>query len=331
MRSIFYSIPPRFRRIFLLVSLILLALIASIQIALPFGSGAFPQANALSSGAAPSTTGQSTPHILTPTPKRSGTPLKPKPTPTGSSTPSTRPGVPSQPTPTPTRTAPRVPTPTPVPPKPPAPPAPAPTSPPPPPPAPGWKPLLQQGAPNCNNPAGTVWGVPSSQATSIACTGSGTLIRQATSTRFAETDLNAVNGTSYDQNTFRLQLQIAFPAPIDGATNAAIILRTPASGCGGFIFTLAPSGHWGLQDILTCTNIPTVVSGTAGINPSQPTTVTIQGQNQALSVSINGAMVLSPYGDGANVLNGGVGLMVERPGGTSSLVQYSNLELDAWR
>lgn len=201
---------------------------------------------------------------------------------------------------------------------------------------PGWKPILQQVAPDCNNPSGTVWGVPSYIATSITCTSSGTLIRQATSTRFAEVDLNEVNGTTYDQNTFRLVLQVAFPAPFDGSTLASVILRTPVNGCGGYIFTLAPSGQWQLQDVVTCTDIPTVASGSVGINSSQPTTITIQGQNGqgqngTLSASINGSTVLSSYGDGPNVLNGEVGLIVERQGGTSSNVEYSNFELDMWR
>ncbi len=306
MRSLMYSLPPGLRRIVLLVSLVVLALLASIPIALPFASGTSPQANALSSQATPGATVPQTPE-LTPTafPRRGLTPTPGHP----SSTPT---AAPARPTSTPT-------------PKPVVTPKPTPT------PKPGWKPILQQAAPNCNNPAGTVWGVPSSTATSITCTRSGTLMRQATSTRFAEMDLNAVNGTTYDQNTFRLQVQISFPSPVDSSTMAAIILRTPATGCGGFIFTLAPSGHWQLQNVVTCTNIPTVTSGTTSINASQLTSVVIQGQNKALSISINGKTVLPSYGDGSNILNGEVGLLVERPGGTSSTVQYSNFILEMWR
>lgn len=143
--------------------------------------------------------------------------------------------------------------------------------------------------------------------------------------------MNEVNGTTYDQNTFRLVVRVAFPAPIDSSTLASVILRTPVNGCGGYIFTLAPSGQWQLQEVATCTDIPTVASGKVSINPSQPNTLVFVGQNGTLSASINGTTVLSSYGDGSQVVNGEVGLIVERQGGTSSNVEYSDFELDMWR
>src|SRR5205823_2434253 len=68
-----------------------------------------------------------------------------------------------------------------------------------------WNPLLQQATPNCKNPRGVVWYVHSG-GTSLSCTGAGLVMRQK-SRYYAEVDLAEVNGSTYNQTLFRVEVR----------------------------------------------------------------------------------------------------------------------------
>src|SRR5258708_4864618 len=106
-----------------------------------------------------------------------------------------------------------------------------------------WHPLLRQSAPNCNNPPGAVWYV-HSRGTSVSCTGSSLVMRQIAK-YYAEADLVQVNGSTYSQTKFRVQVQVTFQNPQDTMTQAALLVQTPAAvnAVGGYIFVLGPLGQ----------------------------------------------------------------------------------------
>jgi len=191
-----------------------------------------------------------------------------------------------------------------------------------------WHMLLRQLAPNCNNPQGVVWYV-HSKGTSLSCSGSA-LAMQQISKYFAEVDLVQVDGSTYSQTKFRVQVQVTFQNPHDIMTMAALLVQTPAAvnAVGGYLFVLSPAGKWYLQNVTATGGTQIVTNGSVSINSSQPVTITVEVRNSMLHCFINNRPVVS-YTDNLNPSPGQVGLLVEGPSvGERSSVLYSNFELD---
>jgi hypothetical protein len=192
----------------------------------------------------------------------------------------------------------------------------------------GWTPLLQQPAPACANPSGTVWFNPlpaSTQASS--CDQAGYHLQQTSSKAYAETDLKDVTSLPYDQTTFRAQVKVTFPTPSDTNTFGALIVQTPQdpNQAGGFIFEAAPNGHWRLQSVSSASVISTVAEGWAGAANSDLLTISVQSGE--LAAAINGQPV-AQWSDNLGA-NTELGLMVEDDVAVpSSVVQFNAFELD---
>jgi len=197
-------------------------------------------------------------------------------------------------------------------------------------PPPTWQPLLQEAAPDCNNPAGTTWNL--SQPAIISCSNGGLLMQQTSASYYAELDLTQAGGGYYSQTNFRVQVDATFMNTSDTSTWAALLVQTPASqgAVGGFIFVLNPAGQWQLQQVITGTYIPIVASGSTSINPGQATNMMIVVQNGTLYGYINSNQVLA-FNDSSTVSPALTSLMVERlRAAPSSYVLYTNYELDMW-
>lgn len=192
-----------------------------------------------------------------------------------------------------------------------------------------WVPVLKQFAPNCNNPKGVEWYVYSG-GTHYFCYNSGVVMQQISSTAYGEMDLTKVNGISYNQTNFRVQVQVAFQNPGDTTTWASLLVQTPAAvGVpGGYIFTLSPDGHWEIQYIVFYKSITIVAQNSVTIVPRQLVKMTVIVQSSELYAFVNDQQVTSNADDLGNVPSD-VGLIIERQNAApSSLVQFSNFELD---
>ena len=197
------------------------------------------------------------------------------------------------------------------------------------PPAASFAPLLFQSAPNCNNPSGTTWVFPL-PATRSTCSAKGLLMQKMAKGYYAETDLDDVDGTPYDQTKFRTHVQVRFQNPDDTSTRAAFLVQTPqAPGvAGGYICTLNSSGQWQLLRVDGATNIPVVRQGAVTIDLSRPTTITVEVLNGTLYCGINGVWVIS-WPDKLNLSPSSVSLMVLiDTSQSSSPVEFSQFELD---
>ncbi|HYT43500.1 MAG TPA: hypothetical protein VEP90_14270, partial [Methylomirabilota bacterium] len=108
-----------------------------------------------------------------------------------------------------------------------------------------WHPLLKQLAPNCNNPKGVAWYV-HLDGTFEKCSGSALLMQRISPQYYADMELTQINGMTYNQTTFRVQVQVIFQNPGDTGTLAGLLVQTPAqlNAVGGFIFTLSSNGEW---------------------------------------------------------------------------------------
>ena len=155
-------------------------------------------------------------------------------------------------------------------------------------------------------------------------------MQQVSPTTYGEMDLVEINGKSYNQSDFRAQVQVAFSTPGDTTTWAAILVQTPAAAGvpGGYIFTLSPDGHWELQYVASDKTIPIEAQGLVTIDPHAPAIMTVIVLNDELYASIDGTEVTSHIDDLGAIPND-IGLIVERQNAApSSLVQFSDLELD---
>jgi hypothetical protein len=191
-----------------------------------------------------------------------------------------------------------------------------------------WVSILKQATP-CNNPPIAEWYVHSG-GTHYTCYSSGGVMEQTTSSYYAEMDLMKVNGSSYNQNNFRVQDDIAFQNPNDPSTLAALTVQSPAdiSIPGGYIFTLSPSGYCTLQQVVSSQSLPLVGQASVTIDPHQKVHMMVIVQNNVLSAYINGKQVIT-VADNLSTSPSVIGLMVERErAAPSSLVEFSNFELD---
>lgn len=192
-----------------------------------------------------------------------------------------------------------------------------------------WLPVLKQVAPNCNNPNGVEWLVYSG-GTNYKCYSSGMAMRQTAST-YGEMDLTGVNGGSYDQTDFRVQINVAFQRG-DTTTWAALLVQTPAAASvpGGYIFTLNPGGHCELQYVASNNDITIVPEPqpSLSIDPQQLISMTVIVQNNVLYAYVNNQQVFA-HPDNLGTTASDVGLIVEGHGTPpSSFVEFSNFELD---
>ncbi len=194
----------------------------------------------------------------------------------------------------------------------------------------GWSPLLQQPAPTCGNPVGTVWFNPLPDATqSASCDSSGYHLQQTTAQSYAETDLKLVNNAPYDQTSFRASVLFTFESPSDAATYAAMIVQTPQDPkqAGGYIFAVGPTGRWRLQAISSQSVIVNVAEGS--VSAAASATMSVAVRNGQLTASLNGQPVVM-WSDSLGA-NTELGLMVERDNASpSSVVRYNAFELDRW-
>ena len=194
---------------------------------------------------------------------------------------------------------------------------------------PAGSPILQQVAPNCNNPEGVQWNPPL-LGTSLNCSNAGLLMQQAGKSYYAELDLLRVNNATYNQKTFSTDVQVTFPHPQDTATWAALLVQTPqAQGVtGGYILRLNAQGAWELQVVKSGQSIPTLQHGYIDIQPSQPTKIQITVSNGTLDGKINDQAVVSQIEDVTGMPDPqAVSLIVERVGAASSPILFSNFKL----
>jgi hypothetical protein len=146
-----------------------------------------------------------------------------------------------------------------------------------------------------------------------------------------------VGGASYDQTTFRTQVQATFLTPSATTTYAALIVQTPQdpTKAGGYVFALAPNGRWRLQTVPPAARIYTIAEGTVKLaagSTSGSATSAVLGvavQQGLLTATVNGQPVVRwTDGLGPDAL---VGLMVERDEASpSAVVQFNAFELDQW-
>lgn len=190
-----------------------------------------------------------------------------------------------------------------------------------------WHPLVKQAAPDCKNPSGTAWFV-HSDGTFLRCDGAYSLMQRTSPQYYADMELVQVNNSTYNQTTFRVQVQVTFQNPSDTQTAAAILVQTPAqvNAVGGYLLVLNSTGNWQLQDVITGTNIPVVARGMVSINPNKPVLMTVVVKAGLLVGYINDQVVVW-YNDDLNPSPGQVGLEVQGPA-PSSPIFYSNFELD---
>jgi hypothetical protein len=145
---------------------------------------------------------------------------------------------------------------------------------------------------------------------------------------YADIELAEVNHRTYNQTTFRVQVDMTFQNPTATANFAGILVQTPAQTgvAGGYIFLLDSLGQWQLQSVVTGTTIPIVEQGNVQIHPDQPTTIAVAVQSGELVGYINQAPVVW-YNDTLNPLPGRVDLEVQEVA-PSSLIFFSDFELD---
>jgi hypothetical protein len=194
---------------------------------------------------------------------------------------------------------------------------------------PGLSPILQQVAPNCNNPDGVSWNPPLPD-TSLNCSNNGLLMEQAGTSYYAELDLLRVHNTTYNQAVFRVNVAVTFPDPHDPATWAALLVQTPqAQGVtGGYILRLNAQGIWELQVVKSGQTIPILQHGSVDIQPSQSTEIQITVNNGILHGSINNQVVVNQTEDLTGIPDPqAVSLIVERTGAASSPILFSNFKL----
>ena len=192
-----------------------------------------------------------------------------------------------------------------------------------------WVSILKQPAPNCNNPLGVSWYVYLG-GTHYICYSTGGVMQQTTSKVYAEMDLTKVKDASYNQNYFRMQTDIAFQNPGDTSTGAALLVQTPAAAGtpGGYIFAVSPDGHCELQYIETDQTIPVEAQASVNIDSHQLVQMIVIVQDDELYAYVNGQQVFS-HTDNLGSSPSDVSLMVERQNaGPSSLIEFSNFELD---
>lgn len=196
-------------------------------------------------------------------------------------------------------------------------------------PPPNWASILKQLAPNCNNPQGVEWHIYSG-GTRYICYTSGGAMQQTTDKVYAEMDLTKVKGGSYNLTHFRLQADAAFQSPDDTTTWAALLVQTPTvlGAPGGYIFAVSPDGHCVLQYVETDQSILIEARGSANFDPRRLVRMMVIVQDGVLYAYVNGQQVLT-YPDNISSAQSNVSLMVERQNaGPSSLVEFSNFELD---
>lgn len=200
-----------------------------------------------------------------------------------------------------------------------------------------WYPILQQKIPHYNDPEGVVWNMPLPD-TSLIFTKSGLIMQQTRPGYYAELDLNQVNGRSYNQKTFRVQVQVIFLNPTDVTTGAALIVQTPTRpvSAGGYMFVLNSVGQWKLLYVMEATRTPTLEKGFMSIEPNLPTTLSISVRENIITGSINNSQAVNYNVNYEPLFGAAVGLMVIRPrilqpyGMPSSPVIFSNFQLDMW-
>lgn len=190
------------------------------------------------------------------------------------------------------------------------------------------KTILQQSAPDCQNPPGVVWDIPGPDTTATECTESGLQVQQTSHTNFAELDLDQVQSASYNQTEFAVQVDVTFPVPRDTLTHAGMIVQTPkaADQNGGYIFIVNSQGQWELQRVDTSTSLTPVASGNLNLHGSATITLRIYMHAKQLIPSIKGAPLPS-VADELDQSPSVVGLMVENAAGSSSPVVFSDFVL----
>jgi surface antigen len=194
----------------------------------------------------------------------------------------------------------------------------------------GWTVLLRQPSPACDSPSGTVWFNPLPASTQAAgCAPGGYEMTQTTARAYAETDLKAVTTLPYDQTTFQARVTATFLVPNDPSTFAALIVQTPRdpTQAGGYIFGVAPDGHWRLQAVSAASKITSIAEGY--LTPAATVTLSVTVRDGELSATINQQPVIQwndTLGPSAEL-----GLLVANDvAAPSSAVLFTAFELDQW-
>jgi hypothetical protein len=203
--------------------------------------------------------------------------------------------------------------------------------PPPPPPAHQWETAVQEFVPGCYQADNTTWKIDSDPST-VTCTGSGLSMQQTNRQGGAESDLDLINGSTYSQTEFHVQVAVLFQsASSDPHTMVELIVQTPSIGTGGFTFGLNNTGYWALQSVPTASGQQnqTVDSGSlSSLDLSKPITLEVDVQNNLLTGFINGQQV-TQYKDTLNPPSSAVvGLVTDWSNGGSTSVVFRDFKLE---
>ena len=202
----------------------------------------------------------------------------------------------------------------------------------PPPPPHTWTQALQKFDPGCNDNS---WKVPSQDNSEFSCPGTGLLVQQTKQQGGAEVDLEQVNGTSYSQTTFRVQVQVRFQSSngqstSDPNTVAELLVQTPPTldTYGGYVFGLNDTGFWQLKSVPSQGADVVVASGSMQVDTSKPIKLEVDVQNNQVTGFINGQQVVQ-QSDTLNPSPGVIGLVVEwSTTNITTQVLFNDFELD---
>lgn len=184
-----------------------------------------------------------------------------------------------------------------------------------------WSLLLKQPAPNCHNPSGVEW--KPTPGTSFHCNSELELRTTGTSYyTYAELMLYKVNGSIFNQGSFRIQVQITFTRSNDTMTFAGLAFFSAIGS--DYEFRLNPDGQWQLQEAVVSSELwDTLQDGSISLEAGQPLTLEVIAQNDVLSGFINGQQVVA-YTYSFDITS--PTLRVDGSGGSS--VRFANFELD---
>lgn len=204
-----------------------------------------------------------------------------------------------------------------------------------------WATALQEFAPACgtndNSSGNATWQDDSTTLNQtkfapVSCSASGLSMQRTNTNQLgAEEDLDQLNGGVYSQTQFRAQVTVQFQTNLDDAnTTAGLIVQTPISGTGGFLFDLNNTGYWELKQVQASSE-PVIDNGSVSINLNQTIILEVDVQNGVLSGSINGQNVVT-YNDTLDASSTIAGLVVEwNTTNAEAPVRFTDFKLDQWQ
>ncbi len=172
-----------------------------------------------------------------------------------------------------------------------------------------WKQVVKKFDPGCRDGSWKIFG----DRAAFSCPGNGLLVQQPTKYIGAEIDLENVNGSTYSQTMFKVQVKAKFPSSDgqiigDPSTLAYLIVQTsPGAVGGGYTFGLNNTGYWELKSVGTKGNV-IKESGSAQIDRSKRIQLEVTVQDNKLTSSINGQQIVE-WDDSLNPSSAVVGLV----------------------